>query len=175
MNHVKKLPVAFCRIRPDFSNIFLEQVGAFSSPEGKLCPGYQRRILCTYPHSKTGHRAEPGAWGPLVADLRSARIDLRPSGYCRQSTLRPYSRKPDTAWSAVNFCPKNLRCCNSGNCMKPFTSVSLMREISGRKYSLSGLLQKTDEKNLTESRKGAYYYTLDKKVKDQETDRIVKI
>lgn len=45
-----------------------------------------------------------------------------------------------------------------------------------RKKMLSlGLLQKTGEKNLTESRKGAFYYTLDKKAKDLETERIVKI
>jgi len=45
-----------------------------------------------------------------------------------------------------------------------------------RKKMLSlDLLKKTDEKNSTESRKGAYYYTIDEEAKEKETGRIVKL
>jgi hypothetical protein len=45
-----------------------------------------------------------------------------------------------------------------------------------RKKILSlDLLRKTNEKNSTESRKGAFYYTLDESAKKIETGRIVKM
>jgi 8-oxo-dGTP diphosphatase len=168
---------AACRIlcqTTGLENIFLEQVGTFSDPKRE---SYTRVISSAYYALIPIHQhdidlvTEHGArWWPL---------DMLPGlifdhGDMVSKALTRLQQKASYSLVGSELLPQKFTLLQL---RKLYESIYQREFDAGnfRKKMLSiGLLERTNEKNSSESRKGAFYYTVHENVKDIETERIVK-
>jgi ADP-ribose pyrophosphatase YjhB (NUDIX family) len=169
---------AACRIlnqTTGLKNIFLEQVNVFSSPEREK---FARVVSVAYyaliriQQSDLALLQEHGAgWWP-ISDLPELIFD---HGEMVKRALARLQQKAGFSLAGSELLPEKFTMLQ----FRKLYEAIYQREFDAgnfRKKILSlGLLRKTDEKNSTESRKGAFYFTLDESAKDIETDRIVKM
>ncbi len=156
-------------------NIYLEQVNVFSSPDREkvarvISVAYY--ALIRIQQSDLVLLQEHGArWWP-ISDLPELIFD---HGEMVKKALIRLQQKAGYSLAGSELLPEKFTMLQ----LRKLYEAIYQREFDAgnfRKKILSlGLLRKTDEKNLTESRKGAYYYTLDESAKEIETDRIVKM
>jgi len=169
---------AACRIRNQttgLNKIFLEQVNVFSSPEREkvarvISVAYY--ALISIQHSDLALLQEHGArWWPISGHPEL----IFDHGEMVKKALFRLQQKAGYSLAGSELLPKKFTMLQ----LRKLYEAIYQREFDAgnfRKKILSlGLLRKTNEKNSTESRKGAYYYTIDENAKEIETDRIVKM
>lgn len=155
-------------------HIFLEQVSTFSDPDREP---YSRVISVAYYALIRIHRHDTdlvshhGAkWWPLT-NLPDLIFD---HGEMIRKALVRLQQKAGYSLVGSELLPEKFTLLQ----LRKLYEAIYQREFDAgnfRKKMLSlDLLERTNEKNLTESRKGAYYYTIHPNVKDIETERIVK-
>lgn len=170
--------MAACRIlnqTTGLKNIFLEQVNVFSLPDREkvarvISVAYY--ALIRIQQSDLALLKEHGArWWP-ISDLPELIFD---HGDMVKKALASLQQKAGYSLAGSELLPKKFTMLQL---RKLYEAIYQRKFDAGnfRKKILSlDLLRKTDEKNSTESRKGAYYYILDESAKEIETDRIVKL
>lgn len=155
-------------------NIFLEQVSAFSHPEREP----QVRVVSVVYYSLiriqdqdhelvSTHGAK---WWPLT---RMPELIFDHSNMVRKALGR-LQQKAGYSLAGIELLPEKFTLLQ----LRKLYEAIYQREFDAgnfRKKILSlELLHKTSEKNYTESRKGAFYYTVEPGLTDVETERIVK-
>jgi 8-oxo-dGTP diphosphatase len=155
-------------------DIFLEQVNTFSSPGRE---SFARVISVAYyaliriQHSDFDLLYDHGAQWWSISALPDLIFDH--NEMVRMALVR-LQQKAGYSLAGSELLPKRFTLLQ----LRKLYEAIYQREFDAgnfRKKMLSlDLLERTDEKNSTESRKGAFYYTVDKNVKEIETVRIVK-
>ncbi len=168
---------AACRVLSQttgLENIFLEQVGAFSAPAREP---YARVVSVAYyaliriQHSDLELLKRHGArWWPVSAlpELIFDHADMVKKAFVRLQQKAGYSLA-GSELLPEQFTLLQLRKLYEAIYRRPFDPGNFRKKI----LSLE-LLERTGEKNATESRKGAYYYRIREDARQQETGRIVK-
>jgi len=155
-------------------NIFLEQVATFSDPERE---SFSRVISVAYyalirihQHDTdlvSGHGAR---WYPINS-LPELIFD---HGEMISKALACLQHKAGYSLVGSELLPEKFTLLQ----LRKLYEAIYQREFDAgnfRKKMLSlDIMERTNEKNSSESRKGAYYYTINKNVKEIETERIVK-
>ena len=168
---------AACRIlrqTTGLDNIFLKEVGTFSDPEREP---FTRVISVAWYALIRIHQndlellKQHGAhWWPVSAlpDLIFDHSEMIGKAMIR------LQQKAGFSLAGSELLPEKFTLLQ----LRKLYQAIFQREFDPgnfRKKMLSlETLERTNEKNLTESRKGAYYYIIGKNVKEIETDRIVK-
>jgi 8-oxo-dGTP diphosphatase len=168
---------AACRIlnqTTGLENIFLQEVGTFSNPKREL---FTRVVSVAYYALIRIHKhdldlvKEHGAqWWP-ISSLPELIFD---HGQMISNALIRLQQKAGYSLVGSELLPEKFTLLQ----LRKLYEAIYQREFDAgnfRKKMLSlEMLERTDEKNSTDSRKGAYYYTISKNVKEVETERIVK-
>jgi 8-oxo-dGTP diphosphatase len=168
---------AACRIlnqTTGLENIFLQEVGAFSDPERE---SFSRVISVAYyalirihQHDLELVREHGAQWWPLSA-LPELIFD---HGEMITKALIRLQQKAGYSLVGSELLPEKFTLLQ----LRKLYEAIYQREFDAgnfRKKMLSlEMLERTNEKNSADSRKGAFYYTISKNVKEVETDRIVK-
>ncbi len=155
-------------------DIFLEQVAAFSSPSREE---FLRVISLAFfalidirEHSNNLAREQKSGWWPLsqLPELIFDHSEMVDKALTRLQQKAGYSLVgiellPD------KFTLLQLRKLYEAIYQRKFDAGNFRKKI----LSLD-VLEKLEEKNWTESRKGAYYYRVKTGIKDAGTDRIIK-
>ncbi len=156
------------------TNIFLEQVGTFSSPGRET---FARVVSVVYyaliriQQSGSGLLQEHGAqWWPLpeIPPLIFDHDSMVKKAIVRLQQKAGYSLA-GSELLPEQFTLLQLRKLYEAIYQRPFDAGNFRKKI----LSL-GLLERTGEKNATESRKGAFYFRLRRDAGERETERIVK-
>jgi ADP-ribose pyrophosphatase YjhB (NUDIX family) len=166
---------AACRVLQNttgLKNIFLEQVATFSKPDREE---YTRVVSVTYfalinLRKHNNELVENARWWAL-SDLPELIFDH--AGMIQKSQIR-LQQKAGYSLVGMELLPEKFTLLQL---RKLYEAIYQRKFDAGnfRKKILSlDLLERLDEKNLTESRKGAYYYRAKDGMKDYATDRIVK-
>jgi 8-oxo-dGTP diphosphatase len=155
-------------------NIFLEQVGTFSDPTRE---SFTRVISVAYYALIRIHQhdtdlvSEHGAVWTSLTRLPGLIFD---HGEMISKALTRLQQKASYSLVGSELLPQKFTLLQ----LRKLYEAIYQREFDAgnfRKKILSiGLLERTNEKNSSESRKGAYYYTIHQNVKEIETERIVK-
>jgi 8-oxo-dGTP diphosphatase len=168
---------AACRIlnqTTGLENIFLQEVGTFSNPERE---SFTRVISVAYyalirihQHDLDLVREHGAQWWPL-SSLPELIFD---HGQMISKALIRLQQKAGYSLVGSELLPEKFTLLQ----LRKLYEAIYQREFDAgnfRKKMLSlEMLERTNEKNSTDSRKGAYYYTISKNVKEVETERIVK-
>jgi 8-oxo-dGTP diphosphatase len=155
-------------------NIFLQEVGTFSNPDRE---SFTRVISVAYyalirihQHDLELVREHGAQWWPLSA-LPELIFD---HGEMISKALIRLQQKAGYSLVGSELLPERFTLLQ----LRKLYEAIYQREFDAgnfRKKMLSlEMLERTDEKNSADSRKGAYYYSISKNVKEVETDRIVK-
>lgn len=169
---------AACRVLQQttgLQNIFLEQVGAFSDPKREE---YTRVISIAFfalidirQHNIDLTKDRGAQWWP-IRQLPELIFD---HGQMVSKALVNLQQKAGYSLAGIELLPVKFTLLQ----LRKLYEALYQRNFDAgnfRKKILSlGLLKKLDEKNQTESRKGAYLYTLNEGARDFDTDRIVKL
>ncbi|HKL34073.1 MAG TPA: NUDIX domain-containing protein [Tangfeifania sp.] len=155
-------------------DIFLEQVAAFSDPEREI---YERVISIAYfaliriDRYKKSKAEEFGAkWWPIneVPGLIFDHEEMV------KQALKKLQQKAGTSLVGSELLPRKFTLLQ----LRKLYEAIYQREFDPgnfRKKMLSlDVLEKMDQKNSTESKKGAYYYKVKANKVDEEQERIVK-
>ena len=155
-------------------NIFLEQVAAFSDPEREI---YERVISIAYfaliriDRYKKSKAEEFGAkWWPIneVPGLIFDHEEMV------KQALKKLQQKAGTSLVGSELLPRKFTLLQ----LRKLYEAIYQREFDPgnfRKKMLSlDVLEKMDQKNSTESKKGAYYYKVKANKVEEEQERIVK-
>jgi 8-oxo-dGTP diphosphatase len=156
------------------ANIFLQEVGTFSNPERE---SFTRVISVAYyalirihQHDLELVREHGAQWWPL-SSLPELIFD---HGEMIIKALIRLQQKAGYSLVGSELLPEKFTLLQ----LRKLYEAIYQREFDAgnfRKKMLSlEMLERTNEKNAADSRKGAYYYTISKNVKEVETDRIVK-
>jgi 8-oxo-dGTP diphosphatase len=168
---------AACRIlnqTTGLENIFLQEVGTFSNPDRE---SFTRVISVAYyalirihQHDLELVREHGAQWWPLSL-LPELIFD---HGEMISKALIRLQQKAGYSLVGSELLPEKFTLLQ----LRKLYEAIYQREFDAgnfRKKMLSlEMLVRTNEKNSADSRKGAYYYTISKNVKEVETDRIVK-
>jgi 8-oxo-dGTP diphosphatase len=168
---------AACRIlnqTTGLENIFLQEVGTFSNPDRE---SFTRVISVAYyalirihQHDLELVREHGAQWWPL-SSLPELIFD---HGEMISKALVRLQQKAGYSLVGSELLPERFTLLQ----LRKLYEAIYQREFDAgnfRKKMLSlEMLERTNEKNSADSRKGAYYYTISKNVKEVETDRIVK-
>jgi 8-oxo-dGTP diphosphatase len=168
---------AACRIlnqTTGLENIFLQEVGTFSNPERE---SFTRVISVAYyalirihQHDLDLVREHGARWWPL-SSLPELIFD---HGQMISKALIRLQQKAGYSLVGSELLPEKFTLLQ----LRKLYEAIYQREFDAgnfRKKMLSlEMLERTNEKNSSDSRKGAYYYTISKNVKEVETERIVK-
>jgi ADP-ribose pyrophosphatase YjhB (NUDIX family) len=168
---------AACRIlyqTTGLQNIFMEQVGAFSKPgreEFTRVISLAHYALIDIQQHNHDLMEEQGAhWWPL-AHLPELIFDHREMV---QKALARLQQKAGYSLLGIELLPEKFTLLQL---RKLYEAIYQRKFDAGnfRKKILSlDLLEKLEEKNMTESRKGAHYYRAKNGIKNSGTERIVK-
>jgi ADP-ribose pyrophosphatase YjhB (NUDIX family) len=168
---------AACRVLEQTTglrDIFLEQVAAFSSPSRET---FSRVISIAFfalidirEHNNNLSRERESRWWPFsqLPELIFDHSDMVAKALTRLQQKAGYSLVgiellPD------KFTLLQLRKLYEAIYQRKFDAGNFRKKI----LSLD-VLEKLDEKNITESRKGAHYYCVKSGIKDAGTERIIK-
>jgi ADP-ribose pyrophosphatase YjhB (NUDIX family) len=168
---------AACRIlyqTTGLENIFLQEVATFSNPDRE---SFTRVISVAYyalirihQHDLELVREHGAQWWPIVS-LPELIFD---HGEMISKALIRLQQKAGYSLVGSELLPEKFTLLQ----LRKLYEAIYQREFDAgnfRKKMLSlEMLERTNEKNSTDSRKGAYYYTISKNVKEVETERIVK-
>ncbi len=169
---------AACRVLKQttgLDNIFLEQVATFSNP---LRDSFERVISVTFfaliridSYNKAKAVTHGAKWLPLN-DLPELIFDHREM--VTQAIIK-LQQKAGSSLVGSELLPKKFTLLQ----LRKLYEAIYQREFDPgnfRKKILSlGVLEKLDQKNSTESKKGAYYYRLKENIAEVELERIVKL
>ncbi|MFW5755983.1 MAG: NUDIX hydrolase [Tangfeifania sp.] len=155
-------------------NIFLEQVAAFSDPEREI---YERVISIAYfaliridRYKKSKAEKFGAKWWP-INEVPGLIFDHE--GMVKQA-LKKLQQKAGTSLVGSELLPRKFTLLQ----LRKLYEVIYQREFDPgnfRKKMLSlDVLEKMDQKNSTESKKGAYYYKVKANKLEEEQERIVK-
>jgi ADP-ribose pyrophosphatase YjhB (NUDIX family) len=168
---------AACRIlnqTTGLHDIFLEQVSTFSSPDREP---YARVISVAYyaliriQHSDFELLLDHGAkWWPVS---NHPELIFDHPEMVKKALLR-LQQKAGYSLAGIELLPEKFTLLQLRKLYEAIYQRSFDAGNFRKKILSLGLLEKTNEKNSTESRKGAYYYSLSNDAKEIETDRIVK-
>ncbi|MFW5773479.1 MAG: NUDIX hydrolase [Tangfeifania sp.] len=155
-------------------NIFLEQVAAFSDPEREI---YERVISIAYfaliridRYKKSKAEKFGAKWWPIneVPGLIFDHEEMV------KQALKKLQQKAGTSLVGSELLPRKFTLLQ----LRKLYEVIYQREFDPgnfRKKMLSlDVLEKMDQKNSTESKKGAYYYKVKANKVEEEQERIVK-
>ena len=168
---------AACRIlnqTTGLQNIFLQEVGTFSDPDRE---SFVRVISVAYyalirihQHDHELVKEHGAQWWPLSL-LPELIFD---HGEMIRKALIRLQQKAGYSLVGSELLPEKFTLLQ----LRKLYEAIYQREFDAgnfRKKILSlEMLERTNEKNSADSRKGAYYYMISKNVKEIETDRIVK-
>lgn len=155
-------------------DIFLEQVAAFSDPQREI---YERVISIAYfaliriDRYKKSKAQEFGAkWWP-INELPGLIFDHE---QMIEQALKKLQQKAGTSLAGSELLPRKFTLLQ----LRKLYEAIYQREFDPgnfRKKMLSlDVLEKMDQKNSTESKKGAYYYKVKANKVEEEQERIVK-
>jgi 8-oxo-dGTP diphosphatase len=167
---------AACRIllqTTGLGNIFLQEVGTFSDPLREpftrvISVGWYA-LIRIHKHDLDLVREHGAVWWPISAlpELIFDHSEMIRKAMIRLQQKARYSLV-GSELLPEKFTLLQLRKLYEAIYQRDFDPGNFRKKI----LSLE-LLERTEEKNFTESRKGAYYYIIGNNVKETETDRIV--
>lgn len=155
-------------------NIYLEQVSAFSDPgrepQVRVVSVVYYSLIRIHEQDQALVSSHGAIWWPLT---RLPEVIFDHGEMIRKALLR-LQQKAGYSLAGIELLPEKftllqLRKLYEAIYQRNFDAGNFRKKI----LSLE-LLRKTNEKNFSESRKGAYYYTVDSSLTDVETERIVK-
>ncbi len=155
-------------------NIYLEQVSTFShphrEPQVRVVSVAYYSLIRIHEQDRELVASHGARWWPLTK-LPGLIFD---HGEMVRMALLRLQEKASYSLTGIELLPEKFTLLQ----LRKLYEALYQREFDAgnfRKKILSlGLLKKTSEKNSTESRKGAYYYTIDPTAVEVETERIVK-
>jgi 8-oxo-dGTP diphosphatase len=169
--------MAACRVlqmTTGLQNIFLEQVGAFSDPARET---YTRVISIVFfslidirQHNNELSREQGAQWWS-IKQLPELLFDHHAMIRCALAKLQ---QKAGYSLAGIELLPARFTLLQLRRLYEAIYQRSFDAGNFRKKILSLDLLERMDEKNLTESRKGAYYYMLKEGARDSDTDRIVK-
>ncbi|MFZ5432077.1 MAG: NUDIX hydrolase [Bacteroidota bacterium] len=169
---------AACRVLQEttgLQNIFLEQVGTFSDPTREE---YTRVISVAFfalidirQHNIDLTKEKGAQWWPL-RQLPELIFD---HGQMISKALANLQQKAGYSLAGIELLPAKFTLLQLRKLYEALYQRSFDAGNFRKKILSLGLLEKLDEKNQTESRKGAFLYSLSKEARDSDTERIVKL
>lgn len=155
-------------------NIYLEQVNTFSEPGREP---FERVISITYFSLIRIDRYKKNTAGKTLAQWWPVR-DLPPLIFDHQQmmiqALKRLQQKAGSSLVGVELLPSKFTLLQLRNLYEAIYQRQFDAGNFRKKILSLNILERLDQKNATESKKGAYYYRIKSNKAEKELDRIVK-